>query len=126
MNYKEFKEKYGELDRAMLKHMLGIGPSKYDRSFSSVTMQATGIGAQSKKIVFNEKTTIKMFLDLRIVRKGNDNLYLRLSESKKIEDAEMDCIDNATVMDLKTAKLIEKWFNLGEKIKKVELENVIK
>ena len=126
MNYKEFKEKYGELDRAMLKHMLGLGPSKYDRSFSSVTMQATGIGAQSKKIVFNEKTTIKMFLDLRIVRKGNDNLYLRLSESKKIEDAEMDCIDNATVMDLKTAKLIEKWFNLGEKIKKVELENVIK
>lgn len=126
MNYKEFREKYGKLDRAMLKLMLGIGPSKYDRSFSSVTMQATGIGAQSKKIVFNEKTTIKMFLDLRIVRKGNDNLYLRLSESKKIEDAEMDCIDNATVMDLKTAKLIEKWFNLGEKIKKVELENVIK
>ena len=132
MNYKEFREKYGKLDRAMLKLMLGIGSSKYDRSFSSVTMQATGIGAQSKKIVFDEKTneSIKMFLDLRLIKRYGDDKYLEILNGELRVPFKWGSLDDATIIDLKSAKYISSKLQPNQrdriKIKLFELVNVIK
>ena len=132
MNYKEFREKYGKLDRAMLKLMLGIGPSKYDRSFSSLTMQATGIGMENKNIVFDEKTneSIKMFLDLRMIKRCGENLYLGFIQKELRTEIKWGCIDDAAIIDLKSAKHIFKELQPNQrdriKIKLYELVNVIK
>lgn len=128
MNYKEFKEKYGTLDRTLLKLMLGLAPSKYDDGFSSVMIKAMGTGINRQTVVDSKAGKhIRLFLDLRMIKRLGDNLYLEIKDDGLISWVG---IDNATILDLKSAKIILKELQPNKRgrvtIKLFELVNVVK
>lgn len=131
MNFKEFNEKYGTLDRTMLKLMLGIAPSKYDDGFSSVIIKAMGAGI-NRQAVIDKKTGehIRLFLDLRVIKRLGDNQYLEIMEVGLRTNIKWGNIDDATIIDLKSAKKILKELQPNKRgmvtIKLFELVNVVK
>lgn len=128
MNYKEFKEKCGTLDRTLLKLMLGIASSKYDDGFSSVMIKAMGTGINRQTVVDSKAGKhIRLFLDLRMIKKCGENLYLEIKDDGLIAWVG---IDNATILELKSAKIILKELQPNKRgrvtIKLFELVNVVK
>jgi hypothetical protein len=109
MTYKEFKKKYGMIDREMLSLMINICPSKNEKDFSSVVMRVTGSGMSEKRAIFDQSTreNIQKLLNARIVKQRGKEIYLNFSSDEwKWVDR-----DNATVTDFKSAQKIAKLSN---------------
>lgn len=128
MNFKEFNEKYGTLDRTMLKLLLGLAPSKYDDGFSSVMIKAMGAGINREAVVDSKAGEhIRLFLDLRMIKRLGDNQYLEIKDDGLIAWVNKD---DATILDLKSAKKILKELQPNKRgmvtIKLFELVNVVK
>lgn len=124
MKYKEFKEKFGDLDRKMLKLMLGIAPSKKEKDFSQVTIQIFKEGVPIEIIIDKEThNNAKMFLDARIIRRREDKLYLELKDSGGVSWGPMD---NASILDLAYARKVISSFPEGIGKRFFELVEVVK